>query len=389
MEPKSFSASALHVAQLCKKRYHAENIERSKGFGTTAANLGTAVHGALEPYVKTAIMSTEREPTLKYLLDLFKISYMTTFHTHECDTEEFADGVEMLTKWHKRTDFSSVTVLSAEVKENFPIPTSIGDIPFNYIWDRHDQIGENEYKVVDYKTNRWNIRPEDLKKKIQARAYSLAAQIKYPNAERIWVEFDMLRHDGPVGIVFTREENISMWRFIKALGQEIVDTKTEDLEPTLNPECLFCTVKAQCPALLLNVSTGGIFSFKSNAEAVDRRAQLEYQQKAISAAMKELDELLMSEAKELEVFSFESEYNQLDITASSRRSIDAERVETAIGPRLFQKYGGKTITLESVEKMIKSGDLEPAQVSLVRSLIYKKMGEPRVKVSPKNPIDEE
>ena len=389
MEPKSFSASALHVAQLCKARYHAENIERSKGIANDAASLGTAVHGALEPYVKTAIMTDEREPTEQYLLDLFKISYMTTFHTLEVNTEDYAEGVEMLKKWHARTSFEDVTVLSAEVKENFAIPTSIGDIPFNYIWDRHDQIGENEYKVVDYKTNRWNIRPEDLKKKIQARSYSLAAQIKYPNAERIWVEFDMLRHDGPVGIVFTREENVAMWRFIKALAQDIVDTKVEDLEYRLNPECLFCVMKASCPALIQNISTGGIFSIVGNPEAVDRRAMLEYQQKAISAAIKELDELIMAEGKTKDIFTFESDFNQLDITVGSRRSVDAERVEMAVGPRLFEKYGGKTITLQQLDKLMKSGDVDAATVRTLRGLIYQKQGEPKIKVTPKNPIDEE
>lgn len=387
MEPKSLSASAMHVAQLCKVRYHAENIQYSKGIANDAASLGSAVHGALEPYVKTAIMTDEREPTLKYLLDLFKISYMTVFHTVETNTEDFADGVEMLTKWHARTDFTGVTVLSAEVKKNFPIPTSIGEIPFNYIMDRFDQIGEHEYKVVDYKTNRWGIRPEDLKKKVQARAYSVAAQIAQPDAERIWVEFDMLRHDSPVGIVFTRDENIAAWKFMKELAQEIVDTKVEDLKPTLNPECLFCVLKATCPALVQNITTGGIFSFKNNEEAVDRRAMLEYQAKAINAAVAEIDKLLLTEAKELEVFGFESQFNQLEITMSKTRTVDAEMVEMAIGPRNFAKYGGKKITIKAIEDMLKSSDLTPEQKVQVRGLIYYKNGEPKVKVSPKNAID--
>lgn len=385
MQPKSFSASALHVAELCLSRYRAENIERSRGPGGTAASLGTSVHGALELYVQAKMLGGD--PDLKYLLDMFRMSYMTTFGTADTNTEDFEDGVEMLTKWHKRTDWTGVKILSCEVKENFMVKTSIGDIPFNYIWDRHDQIGENEYKVIDYKTNRWGINPQDLKKKIQARSYGLAAQIKYPNAERIWVEFDMLRHDGPVGIVFTREENAATWRFIKEKAEEIIRTADEDVEERLNGECLFCVRKQECTALLKNISVGGIFGVGSAVEAIDRRAQLEYQAKAVSAAIRELDEVIIAEAKKTDTLEFESDLNRMFITASLRRSVDGDMVERVIGPQLFDKYGGRSFTIGSVDKLLKGSEITDDQKRQLRGLIYSKRGEPSVKVEPKNPID--
>lgn len=394
MKPKTFSASAFNVAELCLARYRAEIIERGGGTsGNTAATLGTAVHGALELYVQTAILKQEQEPSLKYLIDLFKMSYMQTYGTADLDTQEYLEGYEMLCNWHERTqaggvhDFNEFKVLSCEVKENFPIKTSIGDIPFNYVWDRHDQLGESEYRVVDYKTNRWGIRPDDLKKKIQARAYGLAAQIKYPHATRIWVEFDMLRHDGPVGIVFSKGENAATWRFFKELAKRIIDTPDDEVQETLNGECLFCVRKTQCKALLKNIAVGGIHSV-SAPEAVDLRAQLEYQVKAAAAAIKELDTKILTEAKEQDVMEFESDLHTLQIGVSSRRAVDPEMVEMAIGPELFNKYGGRSFTITTVEKLLKGKELSDEQKKSLRGLIYQKKGEPSVKVVAKNPIDD-
>src|SRR3954467_5007859 len=156
MRPKSISASSLNVADLCLARYKAEHIDRGRGMSGNAASLGTSVHGALEMYVKNCIMETTFPQTINQLLEFFRISYMTYFSS-DLETEEYLDGVQMLKAWHKRTDFSQFTVVSTEVKTSFPVPTTIGPLPFNYIWDRFDQIGPREYRVVDYKTNRWGI----------------------------------------------------------------------------------------------------------------------------------------------------------------------------------------------------------------------------------------
>ena len=385
MEPKSLSASALQVYEACPARYQAEYIHRARGPANSAATLGTTVHAALELYVQA--MLRNENPDQKYLLDMFRMQYLINFATSDIDTEEYRDGVKMLIDWHDRTDWEGVVVLSCEVKESFPIPTSIGEIPYNYIWDRHDQIGETEFKVVDYKTNRWGINPQDLKKKIQARCYGLAAQIKHPEASRIWVEFDMLRHGGPVGIVFTREENAATWRWIKEKAEEIIKTPDEEVEESLNPECLFCVRKQDCTALTLNIGVGGIFKIAGSDEAVDRRAMLEWQSKAVTSAIKELDAIILSEARESDVMDFESDLNRISITASSRRSADAEMIEKVIGDELFDLYGGRSFTMENVDKLLKGNQLDASQKAQLRGLVYMKKGEPRVKVEPKNPID--
>jgi hypothetical protein len=388
MEPKTFSATALQVAGQCLSRYKAEHIDRSKGFSGVAASLGSSVHGALEMYVKQCIMETKMPATEGMLLDFFKMSYMATFGTSDLNTIEYLEGIDMLKRWIKRTDFSKFKVLSCEVKEHFDVRTSIGDVPFNYIWDRHDQLDDKIYRVVDYKTNRWGLNPQDLKDKLQARAYGLAAQIKYNDAERIWVEFDMLRHEGPVGLVFSRDDNIATWKHIRREAERIISTPDTDVPETLNPECLFCSRSTSCSALLKNIAIGGVLSHSTPEELVDVRAQLEWQKKAVSSALEKLDQVILARAKAEDVLEFESDINRLKVGISATRSIDAERAEKVLPPEVAANYLNKSLTIGSVDKLLKGGELNAEQKKELASLIYFKKGEPRVKVTSKSLIDD-
>lgn len=386
MQPRTLSATALKTADLCLARFAAEHVQRSKGSSGIAANLGSAVHGALELYVQKCILTNEFEPSLKVLKDFFQMSFISLFKTVDLDSPEYRDGVEMLERWHARTDFSGVEVVSCEIKESFPIKTSAGEIPFNFIWDRHDKIDEDVYKVIDYKTNRWGYSPQDLRGLIQARAYGLAAQIKYPNAKEIWVEFDMLRHAGPVGTVFSRDDNISTWKWLKAKAEEILATPESSAPETLNPECHWCVRKFQCKAVRSNILVGGIMSAASGPEVVDLRAQLEWQKKAVTAAIEELDSRILQEARDLDVMEMESDHHMLSVAVSSSRAIDADRAAMILGPQLTRKYGSTSLTMGTVDKLLKGDELSPEQKKQLSGLIYSKTGEPRIKASRRNSL---
>lgn len=396
MNPKSFSATALQVAQTCTARYKAEMLDRTRGFGgaNTAATLGSAVHGALEYYVNaTQVQKTEPE-SLEALMSYFKISYMQQFNTVELGTIEYFEGVEMLTRWFERTSFEGVTVVSVEQKDNFPVKTSIGKIPFNYIWDRFDDLGDGEYRVVDYKTNKWGIRPDDLKDKIQARVYGMVAAMKLhaegKPVKRIWVAFDMLRHEGMVGISFSRDENVATLKFIRALAQKIVDTPENEVTETINNECLFCVRKQGCSALLKNVAVGGVHTLASIEESVPRRAFIEMQVKALNATLREMDSWIIANAKKRDELEFESEDFILNVGMSAgNRKVDPDLAAKVLGNELFNKYGGRSIAMGTVDKLLKGSELTSQQKSQLRGLITRPPGEPKVKITPKNPIDED
>jgi hypothetical protein len=399
MIPASISATALQVAQACPARFHAENVLKSKGMGTAAASTGTAVHGALEMFVQKCYIEKTEEPSLKLIKEFYALSYAQTFGSFDNSTVEFADGFDLVTKWFKRTDLSEIhRIISVETKKNFPVPTSVGPIPFNYVWDRFDEVRPGVFKVVDYKTNRWNVSRDQLKKKIQARAYGLACAIELKAAgieyEKIWVEFDMLRHE-PVGLVFTHEDNKAFWQFLLDTMEWIISIPDTDdqgnpipIPERLNPECLFCVRKASCGALKKNLIVGGINSL-SFEEAIDLRAQVNAQMSGLNSLANDLDNKINAHAKALDLEGAETQDNLLTFTISSRRQVDGDRAELILGPRLFEKYGAKTMTIKQFDALMKSNEITADQKAQLRSIVYTAKGDPKPKIEPKNPIDDD
>lgn len=372
---------------MCLARYKAENIEYGRAATGTAALIGTTCHGALELFVKFCHMDKSHEPTLKLLMELYEMSYASTFGSTDFSTEEFKDGQKLVKAWFERTDFSMFTVLSVEVKEHFDVPVIIDGkketIPFNYIWDRQDQMDETTFRVTDYKTNRASLSPDDLEQKVQARCYALAMQIKYPQAERIWVEFDMLRHSGPVGRVFTKAENVATWKWLKSEAQRIIDADdTKPLPETINPDCGYCVRKTNCMSLRRNVAVGGAFSL-TPVERVDVRAILHAQKKGIEAALKELDSVILAEAKEQDIVEFDGENYRQVITARQTRVVDPDMAFHVIGPDLARRYGGATITMAAVDALLEGDELTDNQKSQLRGLIRVNKGQPYVMSKPR------
>lgn len=392
MFPKSFSASALRVAALCPSRYVAEIYNKSEKISNDAAGLGTVVHNTLEQFVTLVFMRKEKAYELDFLLRLFEIQYMMKFRTLDRRSDTFFDGVKMLTDWFERDDIRSQnrTVLSVETKTSFPIKIKgYPVIPFNYIWDRFDRMDteEEEYTVVDYKTNRWQLTHDDLKQDIQAKSYGLAAQIAYPNAKRIWVEFDFLRHKGgPVGVVFTRQDNIDTWKSFKPVFQEIWDTDESAAEERLNKECVWCIRKTECATLASNTSGGGTYGL-SIEEKIDRRARIDVQVNGLKAALSELDDQIMEWSKETEQYELETDLTSFKIGLTSpRRSVDPDRAKAILGPDLWDKYGRSSLSVGDAEALIKGIELTDEQKQKLAVCIYKPTGgTPKIQTKLKTP----
>ena len=381
--PKSLSASSLQVANQCMKRWEASYIDRVSDFENDAANVGTAVHGALEVYVQDVHIDKTIPASLNTLIERYKSSYMETFKTADFDTDEYKDGLGMLKTWFKRNNFEGVEVVSCEVKKNIPIPVyldkEIVKIPFNYIMDRVDKIGPNRYRVVDYKTVRVPLQPDDLRRKVQARAYALAIQIEYPDAEEVQVVFDLLRHD-EVGIVVTREQNKEFWYYLKRAAQQIVDVKTEDIRPKLNAECMYCPINYSCELFDSNATAGGILSLSPD-DMVEKKFELEGLAKSVKYMLDQINDHIMKDAAEkdeLEWVTEDGNYS-VGITVARRRSVDASLVASAIGPERFSKLG--SITLTEVDNLLKDESLSPDQRQQIQASISKTTGSPRLKVT--------
>jgi len=394
MIPTSLSATALDTATKCLARYAAENINKNRTGGSMPAMLGTSCHNALEQYVKDCYMGEVRTtPSLNLLLDYYKMHFMVEFDTADpLGDPAYEDGVQMLTNWYERSNFDGFEVVSVEEKTPYQlnVQDSAGTnytIPFNYIFDRLDRLDETTYRVVDYKTWRGLLQPDDLFGKIQARVYGLMCQIQYPHAEKIWVQFDQLRGD-TVGVVFTKADNANTWRYIKKWARKILDTKIEDAVETINPDCKWCIRKTTCTTLKKNIAAGGIAGLPV-IEMIDRRAMIDQQMEALKWAAAELEEALLKAAQNEDVEHLESYNHRVYWTRSSRRQIERmDILEKIIGPQLMERVGKTSVSMTTLDKLLKGKELTAEQKSQIKGLVTNKYGEPSLKTKPLSKIDE-
>jgi RecB family exonuclease len=363
-----------------------ENFWRTPQTSSEPANIGTACHYALEHFVKKVYIEQVVDwADVKFLKDMYELGYVETFNSTDFGTSAFADGAALVAKWY---DYNKMglkdQVLSCEVKENFAIKTSMGDIPFNYIYDRCDRIDSVTYRVVDYKSLRAPVNPADLKRKIQPRAYALAAQIKYPEAEKIWVTFDMLRYE-PVGTVFTREENAETWRYLKRAAERIIAVDEDDTVETLNDECKWCIKKSTCDTLARANAGGSVFGL-TPVQLAEKKMQVASQLQALKYVNDELDKELMKYAEEQDSFEFSVGEFNVKFGSRPRRSANSNAIANIVGGELAQRYGNFTIS--KIDDMLKDCVLTDEQVRAVKEQITTNYSDPSPTVKVANPFEE-
>lgn len=384
MQLKTISASSLTTFSECAKRWHAEYVLRTpRTGGPGPAALGTACHDALERYVRAVYMEKTRTEDFTYLLGLFKVAYMREFASADIKTPEYEDGINMLTNWFGRTNLDNVEVLSVEVKDSMNIKTKDGIKKYNYIWDRCDRFeehGKTIIRVVDYKTIRAYLSPEDVRNKIQAKMYAMAAatQFKEMHPDEIWIQFDLLRY-GTIDVKFTREENVETWKFVKATANRIIEMDDENIPETLGPGCMFCVRKANCHTLRKNINGEGIMLLAGDRDAMAKaREEFEAVQKAAKYALEELDNLMLHDAKSTDEIEYETDNYRVVFKGRKSREVDSMEAALIIGPELMSKIGKLNVT--ELDKLVKGKELTAAQKSLLHGTIRERFGDLKPKV---------
>jgi hypothetical protein len=381
VKPKSVSATSLQVAELCLARYEEEYINYARGIQGNAANVGIVCHGAFEDFLRAVYIKKTHGWDEEY--------FWTCFHKHSDDvlgpdrsSDLYLDARDLCEKWFNRSstkeELDAVKILSLESKNNFLLKTTQGDIPVNYIMDRFEQIGENEYRVVDYKSNRVPLTSNQLRRKLQARLYALMTQIKYPKAEKIWVRFEFLRH-GSVETLFTRDDNVVMYRELQRRVEGILEAPSGMYrgKETLNSECGYCVRKSSCKTLISHVNAGGVLG-KTPDELVEVYAALAAQQKAQGILKEEIETALLEDAVQNDLLEFETKDGSLvTVQAKMRRSVDNDLAALAMGNLAgqFQKF-----SVTDVDKILKQKLLPPGQAELLKQAIKKNISEPTIKI---------
>lgn len=379
----------MKTLRSCPSRYFAENVKRAASIQGTAASLGTTLHAALEAF----ILGHKIRRDLGWSIDVLMAIWDKVFSEHfgsDKGSAEYRDGKQILINWfHRPSTFEMlvpVRVLSVETKKNFPVRVKYQgkgiEIPFNYIFDRLDQIGDGEYRVVDYKSSKYALSADELRDNIQARAYAVAVATQFKDAKRIWVVFDYLRHES-VGVVFTREDNVNTYRMIQEEAQKLVDfdEKTQEPEEKLNSECLFCVRKASCDTLGSNVEVGGLMSLEIG-DVAEVLYRAKGQMNGLRSLINDLEKRIILHSAETLDDLIETDVVRAQITSGSRRKVDQEKIAKILGPTIMSQYNNE-IRVSDLDSLYNHPDLASGQKAAIKAAVTRVPGNPTVKVNKK------
>lgn len=378
MQLTKLSASSANVFDGCERRWWAENCQpvRPAQMSGDPAGIGTVCHETIEEIVRQGL---HLKPP-GFTAATHKI--FNGFYEQMFDSDvRRKDGLSMIDNWLKNNnDWEEREILLTEVKLSFDVPTSIGKIPFNYIWDRCDRLHgpttEGDIEVVDYKSWIQPRQPDDLRHSIQARCYALAAQILYPDAARIWVTLDQLRYD-KVSVDFKKETNLETWRWLRRLCERII--ASDGTKETLNPECMYCVVRHDCETLKSHTDIGGPLSITDPIAAANRRYEIELAIKALGVIKKDLDAVVLSHMETENIQEFSTDLVNVKVKASSRRAVDSQRVREVVGDEIMARHAD--IGIGDVDALLKGDELDEAQKSNLKRLIRKNFGEAKIDTS--------
>jgi RecB family exonuclease len=371
MLPPSLSASAVNTFLGCEARYKAEWIDKTPDVGGSAANLGTTCHAALEEFVKNG-QHLDGSP-----FRILELIYNKHYGRIFSDTARHKDGLVMLRRWYDRQDWSERTVLMVEQKMRFELPTSAGPIPFSYIFDRIDQLSNGDIEVVDYKTNVWTLAPEDLRGKVQAQVYAVAARLMYPDAERIWVTFDFLRGD-PVGLSFSKEDNRKCWDFLVDTAERVI--AADGSRERINAECRWCVRRHACNALGKHAVHGGAMSMEDPTKAADRRAELDAIRRAVDEQIAEIDTFIVDYMDKHDLETYATDDVVVSIAPRARRAVDLEKVAEILPPDLVGRYTSLSVT--EFDKMLRDPDVTDEMKVELKKTVSRRYGKPSLRFKP-------
>jgi hypothetical protein len=395
MKPRSISASSINNFEECPAKFKASNILRVPEVGPkTPAMIGTSVHYALEHFVRKTCMDKTDEWSLKLLEKLYHEGYIDTFGNADTGGDAYKDGLAMARSWFRRQHemLGGVEVLSVEQKVQIPVRASRTkeSALLTFIFDRaetwefFDDKGQvkRAVRVVDYKSQREYVSPEQMREHRQARIYALAAAVMYRHLkpDEIWVQLDLLRYS-PVEALFTREDNEATRDYLRETLQIIHDTDEVNPPRRLTKGCGYCPVKMTCGEHNKNVGNGGDLSLTDPATAAALYEELEGAAKLIEEKKKVISRLLIDFAKEVESTDFETDRFVVTVKTSARREVDAYIASKVVGPEIAGKIS--SITMKNVDTLLKGDLLSEQQKAELNKLITRTYGAPTISVKRK------
>ena len=266
------SFSRLDTFEQCPKKYELRYKMKAKTARPDYFEFGTIIHATLEHLLKQLTQDRHEGPIP---VDVALELYGEAWAGAGCvDRALFDEGRDIITKWCERFGhLQRGRVLALEK----PFRVSIAGHQVAGIVDRVDRIDERTIRVIDYKTSRAWMLPDDSH---QLALYGDAMREIY-DAERVQIGFDMVRHNQTVVCDLTPDMVARTYQWVDVLSRQLL--QAESYPERLNAFCGWCDFREFCPTYATAVQAPlSTFKYAEDPAALSA---------VIAASKKRLDDL--------------------------------------------------------------------------------------------------
>lgn len=295
MKAPKLSYSRIDRWESCPLSYRFRYIDRLESTEPKeAAELGTAVHAAIEEIEREHVLE-ERRGTISRERALHHWRHAFT-DAGLAGAGVFNEGLELVLGFVRdQGPLDAYDVIAIEE----PFELALGEYTVIGLMDRVDRIDDETIEVIDFKSSRLLFSRDELASSLQLSLYTIAAQHLWPWAKNIRLTMWMLRHGLRQEATRTPEQLEAAREYVQAVGDQIVGAT--EYPARTNTFCAYCEYRRHCPAY--DAMLKGKHEFV--AESLDDLEQVAREREEVAAIAKatyrrkdELDKILKTHLSE-------------------------------------------------------------------------------------------
>lgn len=242
------SATRINTFLSCKQKYWFNYMDKLPKLSNPVFKLGLAVHESLElagqiwqekgKFTKTSMK--------KIMEEYDRISIKEGIEDHAIHEE----GKDLVRK-RLNSFLTGEKIIGLEIKFGFWGPdggknvTSDLGVPLIGAIDKVEEFDDDTILIIDYKTSKTAPTVIQMKSDVQLSLYDLVARKLFPQYKRVILSLDLLKHS-MLYTYRTDEQREEFERYLKAVYDQMLSLKAEEVRASLNMFCPWCDYKDYC-----------------------------------------------------------------------------------------------------------------------------------------------
>lgn len=253
--PRKFvvSPTKLRMYRACPAKYRLEYIDKVGKFYHRARAgyaFGHSLHRALDAFHNAGGTEAVSADTLAQSLETVWVGKGYSGEEQEAAFRD--EGVRILQEYHKAQETARVNA-----PPDAPPPPHLlftektlrvdlsPDVALSGRVDRVDEHHDGALEIVDYKSGRETVEPEDVQESLAMSVYQLLLKHKYPD-RRVLATIVALRTGIRASHEQTPDERDHLQAECLEEGEQIRTRDWENVLPVVNPHCPYCDFLPHC-----------------------------------------------------------------------------------------------------------------------------------------------